>query len=214
MLGNEWAESMKSLGQAYRSIYEKDERTPQQRQAAENEYDAYEADPATGGGMDMTFDEWKKQRKKPKKEGVDHSSEQQLAEGYGKTSVPGAKIGGTVKKPNGKTMKVEDTEEAMEIIDEYSVSIEDGISLEEGKKKCKEGYKYDSDKKKCVKKKKKSSSSKKSSKTTIIVGRGYGYGGGHHHHDDDGDKETPTGGSGGGGDAGGDGGGDGGGGGE
>jgi len=167
MLGNEWAESMKSLGQAYRAIYEKDERTPQQKQAAENEYDAYEADPATGGGMDMTFDEWKKQRKKPKKEGVDYS---------------------------------------MEMIDEYSVSVEDGMALEEGKKKCKEGYKYDSDKKKCVKKKKKSSSSK----TTVVVKTGYGggYWGGHGHGgsnggSDGGDGETESNGGGDGGDGGG-----------
>ena len=76
--------------------------------------------------------------------------------------------------------------------------------LGEAKKKCKDGYKYDSDKKKCVKKKKKSSSSK----TTIIVGRGFGrpiYGGGmvhhHHHHDNDhGDK--PNGGGNGGGNGG------------
>ena len=66
------------------------------------------------------------------------------------------------------------------IEDSYSVSIEDGLALEEGKKKCKDGYEWDSDEGKCVKKK------KKSSKTTIIVGRGYG---GHHHHDDDDDKE-------------------------
>lgn len=72
----------------------------------------------------------------------------------------------------------EESEDGMEIIDEYSVSVEDGIELEEGKKKCKDGYEYDSDKKKCVKKKKKSSSN--SSKTTVIVknGRGGGYFGG------------------------------------
>lgn len=59
------------------------------------------------------------------------------------------------------------------------------IDIEEAKKKCKDGYKYDSEKKKCVKKKK--SSSKKS--TTIIVGRPL-YGGGlHHHHHDDDDNE-------------------------
>ena len=80
------------------------------------------------------------------------------------------------------------------IEDAYSVSVEDGIALEEGKKKCKDGYEWDSDEGKCVKKK------KKSSKTTIIVGRGYG---GHHHHDDDDDKDTDNGGDTGGGDAGG-----------
>ncbi len=65
--------------------------------------------------------------------------------------------------------------------EEYSVSVEDGIALEEGKKECKDGYYYCKDEKKCKKKKK-----KKSSNTTIIVGRGYG---GHHHHDHDDDKE-------------------------
>ena len=66
--------------------------------------------------------------------------------------------------------------------EEYEVSDEDAIALEEGKKKCKEGYKYDSDKKKCVKKKKKSSSSSK--KTVVVVknrgGGGY-YGPGYIH---------------------------------
>ena len=70
--------------------------------------------------------------------------------------------------------------------------------LEEAKKKCKEGYKYDSEKKKCVKKKKKKSSSKKS--TTVIIGRPL-YGGGHHHHHDDHDDDND--GDGGGGDSGG-----------
>ena len=96
----------------------------------------------------------------------------------------------SIKKPNGKTIKVEEVEES------YSVSVEDGIALEEGKKKCKDGYEWDSDEGKCVKKK------KKSSKTTIIIGRGYG---GHHHHDDD-DKDDGNegnGGNNGGGDAGG-----------
>jgi len=81
-----------------------------------------------------------------------------------------------------------------EVEESYSVSVEDGIALEEGKKKCKDGYEWDSDEGKCVKK-------KKSSKTTIIVGRGYG---GHHHHDDD-DKDDGNDGGGdtGGGDAGG-----------
>ena len=121
---------------------------------------------------------------------------QEVQEGAGKTYIPGAKIGGTIKKPNGKTVKVEDVETEEEIIeDEYCVSVEDGLALEEGKKKCKDGYEWDSDEGKCVKK-------KKSSRTTIIVGRGYG---GHHHHDDD-DKDDGNdgnGGDGGGGDAGG-----------
>ena len=90
--------------------------------------------------------------------------------------------------------------------EEYRVSEENHVAIMEGKKKCKEGYKYDSDKKKCVKKDKKSRSN-----TTIIVGRGYGYGG-HHDHDDD--KEPDSNGGDGGGDGGGGGGGDGGGGGE
>lgn len=68
-------------------------------------------------------------------------------------------------------------------------------SLEEAKKKkCKDGYKWDSDKKQCVK--------KSTSKTTVIVGRGWG-GGHHHHHDHEhegegaGDTENNTGGDGG-----------------
>lgn len=61
-----------------------------------------------------------------------------------------------------------------------TLNVEEVEELEEAKKKCKEGYKYDSEKKKCVKKKKKSS--KKS--TTVIIGRPL-YGGGHHHHQDD-----------------------------
>ena len=121
---------------------------------------------------------------------------QEVQEGAGKTYIPGAKIGGTIKKPSGKTVKVEDVETEEEIIeDEYCVSVEDGLALEEGKKKCKDGYEWDSDEGKCVKK-------KKSSRTTIIIGRGYG---GHHHHDDD-DKDDGNdgnGGDGGGGDAGG-----------
>ena len=120
---------------------------------------------------------------------------QEVQEGAGKTYIPGAKIGGTIKKPSGKTVKVEDVETEEEIIeDEYCVSVEDGLALEEGKKKCKDGYEWDSDEGKCVKK-------KKSSRTTIIIGRGYG---GHHHHDDD-DKDDGNGGNGG--DGGGDGGG-------
>ena len=95
--------------------------------------------------------------------------------------------------------------EEFEIVDEYCVSVEDGIALEEGKKKCKEGYKWDSEKGKCVKKKKKSSSSNKT--TIIVTGRGGYYGGSHGHggsnDDNDGDKETDSNG----GDVGGDGGG-------
>ena len=95
--------------------------------------------------------------------------------------------------------------EEFEIVDEYCVSVEDGIALEEGKKKCKEGYKWDSEKGKCVKKKKKSSSSNKT--TIIVTGRGGYYGGSHGHggsnDDNDGDKETDSNGGDGGGDGGG-----------
>jgi hypothetical protein len=139
---------------------------------------------------------------------------QEVQEGAGKTYIPGAKIGGTIKKPNGKTVKVEDVETEEELIeDEYCVSVQDGLDLEEGKKKCKEGYKWDSEKGKCVKKKKKSSSSK----TTVIVktgGRGgyygglypgYGSGGGS-NNGDGGEGETESGGGDGGGDGGGGGG--------
>ena len=69
--------------------------------------------------------------------------------------------------------------------------------LEEKKKDCKDGYKWDSDEGRCVKKKKSSS--------TVIIGRGF-YGGGHHHDDDDNDNDggdNDGGGEGGGGDAGG-----------
>lgn len=101
---------------------------------------------------------------------------------------PGLGIAPTIKKE-----ETEQLDQEFEIVDEYSVSVEDGIDLEEGKKKCKEGYKWDSDKGKCVKKKKKSSSNK----TTIIVtGRGGYYGGLHGHGGsnggDDGDKETES----------------------
>ena len=109
------------------------------------------------------------------------------------------------KKKGGKDVPNCVKEEEV-LPEEYGVSEENHVAIMEGKKKCKEGYKYDSDKKKCVKKDKKSSS-----KTTIIVGRGYGYGG-HHDHDDD--KEPDSNGGDGGGDGGGGGGGDGGGGGE
>ena len=69
--------------------------------------------------------------------------------------------------------------------------------LEEAKKKCKTGYKYDKKKKKCVKKKKSSSSSKKSSPTYVYIGRP-GYGGGyHHHHHGDGGSNGGDGGDGG-----------------
>ena len=65
--------------------------------------------------------------------------------------------------------------------------IEEGVELEEKKKDCKDGYKWDSDEGKCVKKKK--------SNTTIIMGRGWGHG--HHHDDDDKDDGGDEGGGGG-----------------
>ena len=107
-------------------------------------------------------------------------------------------------------LKKEDAELDELIEDEYEVSFEDGCQLDEGKKKCKEGYKWDSDKGKCVKKKK---SSSKSSKTTIIVkgrgggmyGPGYigGHGGSNGGGDNGGEGETESGGGDGGGDGGG-----------
>ena len=87
--------------------------------------------------------------------------------------------------------------------EEYEVSAEDAQLISEGKKDCKDGYKYDKEKKKCVKK-------KKDKKTVVVVknrgGGGY-YGGlhghGHGHGGDGGDGED----GGDGGDGGGDGGG-------
>lgn len=207
MLGHEWHNSMRSLGEAYREIYEKDERSPKERQAAENSYDAFEAE--TGGDGD--YNEWK--AAKANKAGKKKTAAERMAAAHDKREIE--RLNKYAKKNEGVDVysSLSDAYSSMytdELL-EYDVSDEDAEALLEGKKKCKDGYKYDSKKKKCVKKKK-SSSSKKSSKTTIIVGRGYGYGGGHHHHDDDGDKETETGGGGNGGDSGGDGGGDGGGG--
>ncbi len=101
----------------------------------------------------------------------------------------------SIKSMSDAFAKVQEGKKVEEIIeDSYSVSVEDGLALEEGKKDCKDGYKWDSDEGKCVKK-------KKSSKTTIIIGRGYG---GHHHDDDDKDDNNEgNDGNGGGGDAGG-----------
>jgi hypothetical protein len=116
------------------------------------------------------------------------------------------------QKPKNPNINQGLREELIE--DEYCVSVQDGLDLEEGKKKCKEGYKWDSEKGKCVKKKKKSSS-----KTTVIVktgGRGgyygglypgYGSGGGS-NNGDGGEGETESGGGDGGGDGGGGGGGE------
>ena len=74
-----------------------------------------------------------------------------------------------------------------------TLNVEETEALDEAKKKkCKDGYKWDSDEGKCVKKKK--------SSTTVIIGRGWGHG--HHHHDDD-DKEDNNGGGDDGGDMGG-----------
>jgi len=181
-----------ALMDAYSLVIEKDNRSSKERQAAENSFDAYQSET----GEEKSKKEWDKEQKakssKPK------TAAERMAAAHDKREV---------ERFNRYA------KEEFEIVDEYAVSEENAIALEEGKKKCKEGYKYDKDKKKCVKKKKKSSDNK-SSKTTIIVGRGYGYGG-HHHHDDDNDKETESNGGGNGGGSGGDGGGgDGGGGGE
>jgi hypothetical protein len=61
-----------TMTSAYAAVYEADKRTPQQIQASENEYDAYEAE--TGG--DISMDEWKKSKlkKKTKSESYDTSS--------------------------------------------------------------------------------------------------------------------------------------------
>ena len=81
--------------------------------------------------------------------------------------------------------------------DEYEVSAEDAQLISEGKKDCKDGYKYDKEKKKCVKK-------KKDKKTVIVKNRGGGgYYGGHHGHGDDGEDGGDGGGDGGGGGGGG-----------
>ena len=126
---------------------------------------------------------------------------------YAKPSKGGNKKGVyTMKGKDGKPLFNKEDAELDELIeDEYEVSFEDGCQLDEGKKKCKEGYKWDSDKGKCVKKKKKSSS--KSSKTTIIVkGRGggmygpgyiHGHGGSNGGGDNGGEGETESGGDGG-----------------
>ena len=173
-------ESMKSLADAFAEVQEGIDPKGAARQDAakkKKKVDVFAYDRKIGK---KTTPDGKPLPPPPKNEEVE------VQEGM-KTNVPGAKIGGSIKKPNGKTMKVEQV-----IEDAYSVSVEDGIALEEGKKKCKDGYEYDSDEKKCVKK-------KKSSRTTVIIGRGYG---GHHHHDDD-DKDDNNGGDEGGGDAGG-----------
>ena len=88
--------------------------------------------------------------------------------------------------PTGDENLIQAVEQMAKTAKKKKDDVTEAVELEEAKKKCKEGYKYDSDKKKCVKKKKKKSSSKK--RTTIVVGRPL-YGGGihHHHHNDDGD---------------------------
>jgi hypothetical protein len=109
-----------------------------------------------------------------------------------------------------EVLQEESDEEGEEFIieDEYDVSYADGCMIEEGKKSCKSGYKWDSKKGKCVKKKK-SSSSKSSKKTVVVVKGGGGYrmpwmGGGHSHgNDNDNDTDKGDNGGGDGGDAGG-----------
>ena len=135
---------MRSLTDAYNMMYEKDNRSPSEIQAAENEYDAFEAE--TGGDGDM--DEWRKKRAakaaKPK------STAERMAAAHDKN---------VIDRLN-KYSKNENVEVYKSLTDAYS-------SMYEKKKECKDGYHYDKDEKKCVK-------DKKSSKTTIIVGRGYG----------------------------------------
>ena len=119
----------------------------------------------------------------------------------------GYKAKGT-KMKGGKSVPNCVKEEEDNLPEEYAVSDENHEAIMEGKKKCKEGYKYDSEKKKCVKKKKKSSSS--GNKTTVVVktgGRGGfypgyigGHGGGGGNSDDD---DNEGGGDSGGGDGGG-----------
>lgn len=123
--------------------------------------------------------------------GFSRESMKSLGEAYSQVNEGDCGSGGD--KPMSKKNKKKAQYE------EYEVSFEDGCLIEEGKKKCKEGYKWDSDKGKCVKKKK---SSSKSSKTTVIVkGRGGMYGPGYiHGHggsnggDNGGEGETETGG--------------------
>ena len=221
LLGGDFKRDMKSLSDAYASMYEGLDQA-RKNVGADSCWDGYKA---------------KGTKKKGGKEVPNCVKENQsqldevgplaaLAPLAGKVAtgltakVAGAgatKVGGTVAKAASTDLgkkaittgsqavgkKVANTVSNIGQKDEsaYSVSVEDGIALEEGKKDCKDGYKYDKEKKKCVKK------DKKSSKTTIIVGRGYG--GHHHHHDHDDDKEDGGGGDGGtgGGDGGGDGGG-------
>lgn len=74
-------------------------------------------------------------------------------------------------------------------------SVTEETELDEAKKKCKDGYEYDSKEKKCKKK-------KKSSTKTVVYGGRYGFGGHHHHHHDDDDDNGGSGDSGGNGDSG------------
>ena len=117
----------------------------------------------------------------------------------GKAATAGAaKAGGSIAKAASSNMgkaaiNVGADAVGNKVEKKMSEEVED---LEEAKKKCKSGYKYDKKKKKCVKKKKSSSSSKKSSPTYVFVGRP-GYGGGHHHHHHHGGSGGDNGGDGG-----------------
>jgi len=130
MLGNDWLESMKSLGVAYTSIYEKDNRTPAQKQAAENEFDQFEAE--TGGDGDM--DEWRKN--KATKAAKSKTTAQRMAAAHDKK---------VVDKLNSYS-KNEGVEVYQSLSDAYA-------SIYEKKKECKDGYYYCNDEKKCKKKK-------------------------------------------------------------
>jgi uncharacterized membrane protein YgcG len=231
-LGNEFSrESMKSLADAYSSIYEgvekggqiADWRAPEKR-------DGVAAKP--GAPKVAKKDEDKNEGRAKAAKSKDPADKQAEANRAGRRGLKGdldqaIKI---VQDDRSEMQKIRDRRAAKcqkpknpninqglreELIeDEYCVSVQDGLDLEEGKKKCKDGYKWDSEKGKCVKKKKKSSS-----KTTVIVktgGRGgyygglypgYGSGGGS-NNGDGGEGETESGGGDGGGDGGGGGGGE------
>ena len=108
------------------------------------------------------------------KEELDEKKSDSCWAGYKRTP-------GTKKFDKGSCVK-EDPEE-------YAVSDENHEAIMEGKKKCKDGYYYCSDEKKCKKEK------SKKSHTTVIVGGRYGYPG--HDHDDDNDGDNNSGGDGG-----------------
>jgi len=179
-------ELYQSLGEAYSQMYEMKGEDPLDKQRKQKEEGRQKAkDAAAKVGIDRVL------KGEPKKTPLEMARENR------------AKKKTQLKNPNINQGMREDVEDDMEIIDEYDVTYADGCMIEEGKKKCKEGYKWDSEKGKCVKKKKKSSSSK----TVVVVkGRGGGgyYGPGYIHGGhggsnggDNGDNETEGGGDGG-----------------